>query len=109
MLFWLATLVEMVPGNCVALKRIPAPAIVRPFSVKQFWVTVLFCAPRAGSVVLPKLVSDSPSRPLLSKVFLVIDEFLGPPCKPSKTLLLNVLPLIGPSPHALLPRFTPVP
>ena len=28
---------------------------------------------------------------------------------PSKALLLKVLPVIGPSPQANLPRFTPVP
>ena len=42
-------------------------------------------------------------------MFWVIAEFLGPPCRPSKTLLLKVLPLIGPFPHAPLPRFAPVP
>src|SRR5687767_3016801 len=54
MLFWWATLVEMVPGNWVALKRIPAPAREKPFPVKQFLVMLSPCAPD-GKPVPPKL------------------------------------------------------
>ena len=74
MLFWFATLLEMVPGNCAALKKMPAPAIVKPLRVKQLFVIVLFWAPLAGSVVLPKLVSARPLRPLLSKVLPAMRE-----------------------------------
>src|SRR2546422_3926448 len=105
MLFWWATLVEMVPAGWVALKKMPAPACEKPFIVKQFWVTVLLRAP-ASAVMLPKLVSVSPLRLFLSKVFWSITEFLGPPCSPSNRLLLKVLLVIGPSPHAFLPMFT---
>src|SRR5438093_1606696 len=93
MLFWLVWLVEIVPGNWLALKEMPAPAFVRPLPVKQFCVIVLNWAPRVESVAPPKPVRPRPFPPLLAKVFFVISEFLGPPCSPSKRLLLKVLPV----------------
>ena len=108
MLFWFASLVEIVPGNCVALKKMPAPACVKPFPVKQLSVIVLFCAPLAGSGRVAEAGQRQAVTAVAVESVLLDAVFFGPPCRPSKTLLLNVLPVIGPSPQALLPRFTPV-
>src|SRR5713101_7004484 len=82
MLFWFALLVEIVPGNWEALKKMPAPALVKPLRVKQLFVIVLFWAPLAGSVVLLKLVSVRPFRPLLSNVFFVMEDFFRAALQP---------------------------
>ena len=58
---------------------------------------------------MPKLVSAMPLRPLVVKMLPVIAVSWIPPCKPSKTLLWNVLSTMPPKLNAREPRFAPVP
>jgi hypothetical protein len=67
-LFWFATLVEIVPAAWPELKKMAALPAVAPFRVKQFPVILLFWAPRSATV-LPKLVSAMPEEALSLNVF----------------------------------------
>jgi hypothetical protein len=68
MLFWFATLVEIVPAAWAELKKMAALPAVAPFPVKQFPVTLLFCAPRSAPA-LPRFVSAMPEEALLLNKF----------------------------------------